>query len=134
MESYSWGQLQWRWTVNSDGSGEFISTAPRSKDFNDRSVITRHWNAATGRFNEVSELLSSVESYADKALPCTKAIYDLPYGNVAWSRDGKKRVVNFDLGCRSIEVDRLYTQMAAAYGLASKWAGGAATDRPAPGQ
>ena len=127
MESYSWGRLLWRWTINADGSGEFTSAAPKSND-NRSGAVTRHWNPSPSRYEKMVELLSPLEPYAGKKLPCVQAISDLPYGNLTWTHGGSDRVVSFDLGCRSTEADKLYDDMGATFSLVSQWAASAPVD------
>lgn len=133
MESYSWGRLSWKWAINSDGSGELTSTTSRSNNSSDRVAVVKHWGASPGRYEKIRDMLAPAKAYAGKTLPCSLAITDLPYGNVAWRHGDSKQALSFDLGCRSDEANKLYGQMRAAYGLISTWSAEDSTTGPSSG-
>ncbi len=95
----SWGYLQERWTISSNGEATFeskqrgdrLDTAPRSQTF----------TFTPADFERVRSALAPNERFIDSGLACDVAMTDAPYGKVRWRRaDGTEQEVSYYTACR----------------------------------
>jgi len=121
MGIYSWGKLISEWTIYSDGSAQIRLPHNGSGNLQEHVVVTKSLGAIKGRYEQIANILRSAEIYAGKVLPCPNRITDLPYGEISWKNERVHGGFNFDYGCSSAKMFKVFDQREAAQALMKEW-------------
>lgn len=114
-EVSSWGYVQERWTIASDGHATFEQTQPGAQ-FGSPLLPAQTFTLTPADFERIRMTLAPTERFIDGGLACERQMTDAPYGAVTWQRSsGVEQQVSFYTACRETrDITLFFTQLNAA--------------------
>lgn len=118
----SWGYVQERWTIATDGQATFEHTQPGAQ-FGTPMLPAQTFALTPADFERIRAALAPTERFIDGGLACERQMTDAPYGAVTWQRSsGAEQQVSFYTACRETrditlffmqlnEADRLFHEL-----------------------
>ncbi|MCX7359279.1 MAG: hypothetical protein NT015_14190 [Alphaproteobacteria bacterium] len=114
-EVSSWGYVQERWVIASDGRATFEQTQSGAQ-FGTPLLPAQNFALTPRDFERIRTTLAPTERFIDGGLACERQMTDAPYGTVTWQRtDGADQQVAFYTACRETNnITLFFTQLNAA--------------------
>ena len=123
LELNYWGNPVLSWRIDSDGHGEFQSSAQApSGRFQDYDVTIRRFAAGPDGFRRIHAIMDDVARLAPAELPCENRTTDMQYGQANWHRGSATASLHFDFGCGNRPAMQVIERLGQATSLASSWA------------